>query len=84
MEVSTALREQQERRLARLPERLRDRVRWLDALPAAFRGAVIGNELLDALPVHLVAWRKQGLFERGVAVECDAFVWRERPLAHPE
>ena len=84
LEVSPALREQQARRLARLPERLRDRVRWLDALPAAFRGAVIGNEVLDALPVHLVAWRKQGLFERGVALEGDAFVWRERPLAHPE
>ena len=44
---------------------------------------MIGNEVLDALPVHVVAWRGQRLFERGVAVEGDAFVWRERALAHP-
>jgi SAM-dependent MidA family methyltransferase len=84
LEVSPTLRERQARRLARLPPRLRTRVRWLEALPAGFRGAVIGNEVLDALPVHLVAWRTHGLFERGVAVEGEAFVWRERPLCHPE
>ncbi len=84
LEVSPALRERQAQRLARLPEQLRTRVRWLEALPAAFRGVVIGNEVLDALPVHLVAWREQGLFERGVAVEDEAFVWRERPLVHPQ
>ena len=38
------------------------RVAWLDALPDTFSGALIANELLDALPVHLFAWRKDGIF----------------------
>ena len=36
--------------------------------------------MLDALPVHLVAWRKNGVFERGVSWK-DGFVWSERPLS---
>ncbi len=83
LEVSPDLRRRQEAVLARLSAPLRARLRWLEALPPRFRGVVIGNEVLDALPVHVVAWRGQKLFERGVAVEGDAFVWRERALAHP-
>ncbi len=62
----------------RLPE-LASRIEWLTALPADFEGVVIANEVLDALPVHLIAWRQDGLFERGVSWE-DGFVWSERPL----
>ena len=35
--------------------------------------------MLDALPAHLVAWRRGGLYERGVSWK-DGFVWSERPL----
>jgi len=35
----------------RVPE-LAGRVHWLDRLPIGFRGVVIANEVLDALPVH--------------------------------
>jgi SAM-dependent MidA family methyltransferase len=42
-------------------------VAWADTLPAAMRGVVLGNEVLDAMPVKLLA-RIQGVwFERGVA-----------------
>ncbi|HEX7952803.1 MAG TPA: SAM-dependent methyltransferase [Burkholderiales bacterium] len=59
---------------------LSGRIEWLSAPPARFDGVVIANEVLDALPVHLVAWRKDGVFERGVGWQ-DGFVWAERPLA---
>jgi SAM-dependent MidA family methyltransferase len=43
------------------------RIRWLDALPAAFDGVMLGNEVLDAMPVKLYR-RQQGRWhERGVA-----------------
>ncbi len=44
------------------------KVRWVDALPAAMQGVVLGNEVLDAMPVKLLA-RVNGVWhERGVAV----------------
>jgi SAM-dependent MidA family methyltransferase len=56
------------------------RVAWLDTLPETFSGALVANELLDALPVRLVAWREGGLFERGVRLaEGGRFEWEERP-----
>lgn len=80
LEVSADLRERQQRLLARLAPHLAARLAWLDALPHSFTGLVLGNEVLDAMPVHAVAWRADGLFERGVANEGDGFVWSERPL----
>jgi len=57
LEVSADLRERQQALLqARVPH-LAARVHWLDALPENISGALIANEVLDALPVHLVHWR---------------------------
>ena len=81
LELSGELRARQQEAVARGAPHLAGRVAWLDALPESFSGVVIGNELLDALPVNLVAWREQGIFERGVALEDGAFVWRDHPAA---
>jgi len=80
LELSGELRaRQQEAIRARVPH-LAARVVWLDALPDSFSGALIANELLDALPVHLVAWREDGIFERGVRRAADGrLAWEERP-----
>jgi len=76
LEVSADLRARQQARLAHYG----NRVRWRDALPDAFTGCVIANEVLDAMPVRLFRWNENGLLlERGVSVENDAFVWAERP-----
>ena len=84
LEVSAELAERQRQRLRKLPERLASRVAWIDRLPSAFRGAVVCNEVLDALPVHLISWDETGIRERGVARSGDAFVWDERPVADHE
>ncbi|MDD4963452.1 MAG: SAM-dependent methyltransferase [Gallionella sp.] len=78
LEVSADLRARQQ---ARLQPRWQDRVVWLDALPDAFSGAIVANEVLDALPVHLVEWREEGVQERGVAWDGAAFVWQARDIA---
>ena len=59
-----------------------DKVRWLDAWPDAIKGVVVGNEVLDAMPVQLLQ-RTQGVWhERGVvsAAEVDGlgFNWQDR------
>jgi SAM-dependent MidA family methyltransferase len=66
---------------ARQRERLRGhapRVEWLDALPAALHGVVIGNEVLDAMPVQLLRWDGARWLERGVAVRGERFAWGDR------
>jgi SAM-dependent MidA family methyltransferase len=55
-----------------------------DALPASFEGAVLANELLDALPVHQVVMRAEGLREVYVQAADVArrFAGRDRPGGH--
>lgn len=80
LEVSAHLRQLQKETIHKsLPERLANRVLWLDVLPQSFVGVILGNEVLDAIPVNLIHSAASGLFERGVAY-ADGFVWQDRPL----
>ena len=79
LEISPQLAERQQRTLQQRQPALTDKIEWIRALPEHFDGVVIANEVLDALPTHLVAWRRGGLFERGVSWK-DGFVWSELPL----
>ncbi|MFO1264574.1 MAG: SAM-dependent methyltransferase [Rhodoferax sp.] len=57
-----------------------DVVHWASALPAQMQGVVVGNEVLDAMPVKLLA-RVQGVWhERGVAWDATtgALTWADR------
>jgi SAM-dependent MidA family methyltransferase len=78
LEVSADLRERQQELLQSKLPHLFARIRWLDALPETISGAVIGNEVLDALPVHLLYWNDKSVLERGVAVKDLHFVWQDR------
>jgi SAM-dependent MidA family methyltransferase len=79
LELSGELRARQREAIAAAAPALLDRVEWLDALPKRFSGCVIANELLDAMPVHALAWREGGLKERGVETAETGFRWAERP-----
>jgi len=67
VELSADLRERQQARLARFAPR----VQWLDAWPAAIEGVVIGNEVLDAMPVKLLHRSAGRWHERGVVDLAD-------------
>lgn len=59
IELSGELRARQQEALKDFPQ-----VRWLNGFPEEFRGAVLANEVLDAMPVELVVkeggrWRRQ-------------------------
>ena len=75
VELSAELRARQQARLARFA----DRVTWLDRLPDAITGVVIGNELLDAMPVKLLAWDGTAWSERGVVEADSGLAWGDRP-----
>lgn len=84
LEVSAELRQRQRELFEKRVPHLAPRVDWLEHLPARFNGLMLANEVLDAMPVHLVVWRDVGLFERGVVWNGAAFEWRKRPLVDGE
>ena len=58
---------------ARQEDLLKDftQVVWLQEMPASFSGIVLGNEVLDAMPVDLVRKTADGWCEIGVALADD-------------
>jgi SAM-dependent MidA family methyltransferase len=80
LEVSGDLRERQLERLTQLGD-LVSRVEWIDALPDRWTGVVIANEVLDAVPAHVVVRRSGRWYERGVTVDANAqLAFADRPL----
>jgi SAM-dependent MidA family methyltransferase len=69
LETSAELRGRQIARLA-------SRVNFVNEIPKHFRGAIIANEVIDAMPVHLVHWTASGILERGVSWPLQ---WSDRP-----
>ncbi len=68
VELSADLRELQQRTIAaRAPSLLRH-VEWLDRLPARIDGIVIGNEVLDAMPVRVFARESSTWAEAGISL----------------
>ena len=79
LELSGELRARQQATLStRVPQFL-PRLCWLECLPEDFDGLVLANEVLDAMPVHLVVWNGEDIAERGVAMDNGQFTWRDRP-----
>lgn len=79
LERSADLRERQRTTLAQRCSHLLDRCEWLNAPPTQpWRGALIANEVIDALPVHAFTLHDDVVFERTVGIGNNGqFVWRE-------
>jgi SAM-dependent MidA family methyltransferase len=72
LETSSDLRQRQQQRLG-------TSVQWLDRLPERFRGVMLANEVVDAMPVHALAWTRAGVLERGVCANEGQLAWSDRP-----
>ncbi|MDI1297584.1 SAM-dependent methyltransferase [Methylotenera sp.] len=82
LEVSDHLRQVQLETLQkRLPENLVQRVKWLRELPSSFNGVIVGNEVLDAISVHIVHVKDDDIYERGIAIESEEFAWQDKLLS---
>lgn len=83
VDISSSLRARQQATLVDFSEH----VRWVDALPDGLQGVVLGNEVLDAMPVKLLARVNGVWYERGVvldpaaAKDAPSFAWQDRPTA---
>ncbi|MGV8897780.1 MAG: class I SAM-dependent methyltransferase [Burkholderiaceae bacterium] len=74
LDLSGELRARQEYLLRDFPQ-----VVWLQQMPPAFSGLVLGNEVLDAMPVELVVKTELGWQQRGVGMTSNEFCWIDRP-----
>jgi SAM-dependent MidA family methyltransferase len=71
LETSAELRDRQARRLG-------PRVKHVESLPHGFRGAIVANEVVDAIPVEVVHWTDAGVLQRGVDARLQ---WADRPAS---
>jgi SAM-dependent MidA family methyltransferase len=80
VEVSPELRERQRDTLAARAGAHASLVTWHTALPDSIEGAVLLNEVLDAVPPHVIVRRGPTWLERGVAPGAQGLELAERPL----
>lgn len=74
LDLSPELRDRQRQTLQTNVPHLLERVVWLDALPAEpMRGVIVGNEVLDAMPVELFTLVKGERIIRQVEIQGDGF-----------
>jgi len=72
VELSAPLRQVQRHTLEALAPELAPCVSWLESLPERIEAVVIGNELIDAMPVRLFRLDDGLVLERGVGAAVDA------------
>jgi SAM-dependent MidA family methyltransferase len=81
LEVSAHLRQVQGKTLQKkLSADLFKRVVWLETLPKNFNGFIFGNEVLDAIPVHILHKTAEGWRERGLRFDGE-FEWKDGALS---
>ncbi len=73
VELSAQLRDRQQNALQGF-----SCVRWLEVPPTAFRGTVLCNEVLDAMPVPLLIKKEGRWLERGVGWQGSSFCFVDR------
>lgn len=79
LELSADLRQRQQQLAEKKIPHLANRVFWLDHLPEQpFTGIILGNEVLDAMPVHRLIKENGGFSELCVGFIGDDFSWVQR------
>jgi SAM-dependent MidA family methyltransferase len=80
LDVSGDLRQRQQQLFLACAPELDRQVEWLDALPEQLRGAVIGNEVLDAIACEIYELDQAGWFEIGVGQKDGELYEARRPV----
>ena len=81
IEVSPELAARQKDLIQTLAPQAAQKIVHLSTLPETFDGIIIGNEVLDAMPVEIIRKDEGGSFEHvGVCLDNDCFTYSARPL----
>lgn len=81
IEISPELAARQKDLIQTLAPQAAQKIIHLSALPETFDGIIIGNEVLDAMPVEIIRKDEGSSFEHvGVCLDNDRFTYSARPL----
>ena len=80
LELSADLRQRQQITLTQNAPLHVHKVAWRENLPEHFSGVILGNEVLDAMPVRLYVQHDGSWFEKGVCVQNEQLAFAARPL----
>ncbi len=81
LELSGELRQRQAQTIEQFAPDCLSRVVWLDELPKDLSAVVLGNELLDAMPVNIVKKHNDHWYEQYVTWQDDQFVWQRGDIS---
>ena len=82
IEISPRLRAIQQKEFARRAPSISPK--WIESPPPNFRGVVIANELLDALPCEIVRQKNMRWEKFGVGWKNNSPIWKEGPCLNAE
>jgi len=84
LELSADLKKRQQEKIATLCPRFFNRVVWLETLPLFdFKGVILANEVLDAMPVHQFHIHQNILHEVEVTVQDEKLQHQISPTNNP-
>ncbi len=85
LEISPWLRQQQKQKLQQQVPDLLPLVSWIDKpLSQPFNGVIVGNEIIDALPVHRFKIEEGKIRELGAACEQGQFIEKMLDQTNPK
>lgn len=69
LDLSPDLKQRQQQTIKEVAPHLVEKVTWVSELPESFQGVMLGNEVLDAMPVSMFQKLYDGFMEQFVVVE---------------
>ncbi len=83
LDLSAELKQRQQYYLSKyLDAEQFSKIEWISGLPESFDGIVLANEVLDAMPVHLL-YRQREWQELGVSYDGNRFQWQSFEPGEP-
>ena len=77
IELSAQLKNRQMQTIKKVLPEVFNRVEWLTELPKNFKGVVIANEVLDAIPAKRIMFSEGCFVELGVDFQNENFQWKK-------
>jgi len=79
LDLSPDLIHRQQQAIKENAAHLYDRIEWLSQLPENFKGVILGNEVLDAMPVDVFTQHGEDIYEHHVIWQDEKLVEQLKP-----
>lgn len=78
IEISPDLAQRQQERIGGVIQQhnLTTKCNWLTQLPENFKGVILANEVIDAIPCDLIIYQNGFWYWHGVAMDENQFIWK--------